>query len=98
MKYYSTVTKNFYDDEQACLEAEKTELQKREDAKAAQAKKDAVRKNAAAKVDAARKAMLEAQKNYKNVLEDFCKEYGSYHYSVNSDDDFPWLFDWFKLL
>ena len=58
----------------------------------------AKRKERAAEVEAARKAMVEAQKNYKKVLENFIKDYHSYHYSTTSFDDIPTLFDMVNFL
>ena len=55
----------------------------------------AERKVAAEKVEVARKAYVEAQKAYRTELEGFCKKYGTYHYSTNSADEVPSLFDWF---
>lgn len=98
MKYFSEVTKRYYDNANDCLAEERAELKKQEEAKAAQAKKDAARKEAAAKVDMARKTMVEAQKAYQQALQEFCKTYGAYHYSVGSDEELPHLFDWFNLL
>lgn len=95
MKYYSEKTQKLYDSEDACVQAE-TKLQKQQDAaKAEQAKKDAARKEAAAKVEAARQAMVEAQKNYRKELDEFCKQYKTYHYSIKSDDELPHFWDWF---
>ena len=98
MKYYSEISKKFYDNANDCMEAERAELKRQEAVKEAQAKKDADRKAAAAKVDAARKAMVEAQKNYQKELEEFCKIYKTYHFSIDSDEDLPHLFDWFSFL
>jgi hypothetical protein len=111
MKYYSDVTKSFYDTEKACLEAEfkVKEEQNREkirreraerEAKEKQEKLTAERKARAAEVEEARKAMVAAQKKYQEVLEAFIKQFGSYHYTSQSFDDIPILFssffDWFK--
>ena len=67
----------------------------------------AERKAMAAEVEAARKAMLEVQKNckeqidaaqkvYRDKIDAFVKKYGSYHWSSNSADDVPSLFDIFN--
>lgn len=67
----------------------------------------AERKAMAAEVEAARKAMLEVQKNckeridaaqkvYRDKIDAFVKKYGSYHWSSNSADDIPSLFDIFN--
>lgn len=106
MKYYSEKLNKFYDTPDACERAEfeakeKENLEKikkeREVALAKQQKEAALaeRKAAAEKVESARKAYLEAQKKYRAELEGFCKKYGTYHYSTNSADEIPSLFDWF---
>ena len=97
MKFYSETTQKFYDSPEACLEAEKALVAKQNQEKIEKERKAAERKAAADKVEAARKAMIEAQTNYKNELEAFCKKYGSYHYTTNGADGIPHLFDIFNL-
>ena len=88
MKYYSEVTKKFYDNSNDCLAAERELLAKQE-------KEEYEKKRQAAerKAEAARKAMNEAQSAYKKELEAFCKKYGSYHYSSKDVSDIPTLFN-----
>ena len=106
MKYYSEKLNKFYDTVDACQHAEfeakeKENLEKirkeREVALAKEKKEKAMaeRKVAAEKVETARKAYLEAQKTYRTELENFCKQYGTYHYSTDNPDEIPSLFDWF---
>ena len=70
-------------------------------------KEAAERKAMAAEIEEARKTMLkvqknckeqidEAQKDYRNKINAFVKKYGSYHWSSNSADDVPTLFDIFN--
>ena len=103
MKFYSDVTKSFYDSEKDCIAAETAAVEKanqekarkEREAKALQEKKEQeaqARKEAAAKVKAARETMLAAQREYRKVLEDFCKKYGSYHQTL-ADTDIPTLFN-----
>lgn len=111
MRYWSEITKQFYDTEKACLEAEfkVKEEQNREkirreraerEAKEKQEKLAAERKARAAEVEEARKAMVAAQKKYQEVLEAFVHDYKTYHFSSTSIEDVPVLFstffDWFK--
>jgi len=111
MRYWSEITKQFYDTEKACLEAEfqVKEEQNREkirreraerEAKEKQEKLAAERKTRAAEVEEARKAMVAAQKKYQEVLEAFVRDYKTYHFSSTSIEDVPVLFstffDWFK--
>lgn len=106
IKVYSDRTNKFYNTVEEANRAEfelkeKENLEKikkeREVALAKEKKEKALaeRKEAAGKVDNARKAYLEAQKQYRKVLEEFCGKYGTYHYSTTSADDIPSLFDWF---
>ena len=106
IKVYSDKTNKFYNTVEEANRAEfelkeKENLEKikkeREAALAKEQKEKALaeRKVAAEKVETARKAYLEAQKNYRAELEAFCKKYGSYHYTVENGDEIPSLFDWF---
>ena len=84
MKYYSEIIKEFYETEKACLEAEKAynaELRlKEEEARRKMARKAELAK----KVEEARVAMDKAKKNYDELLAEYCKDYGSYHYNVEA--------------
>lgn len=103
MLYFSEVTKKTYKTEEDCIAAETAAVEKanqekarkEREAKALQEKKEQeaqARKEAAAKVKAARETMLAAQREYRKVLEDFCKKYGSYHQTL-ADTDIPTLFN-----
>lgn len=92
MKYYSDATKKFYDNANDCLAAERELIAKQEKEEYEKKRQAAERKAAADKVEAARKAMNEAQSAYKKELEAFCKKYGSYHQTVKSGE-FPTLFN-----
>ena len=110
MKYYSDVTNSLYDSEKACLEAELKvkEKENREkilreraarEAKEKQEKLAAERKARAAEVEEARKAMDIARSKYAEVLQAFCKDYGSYHTTLTNEDAkniIPTLFDVFR--
>lgn len=85
MKYYSDVTKKIYDSAEACSEAEAKAIEAKKAADEAEAKRKAERKVRADAVDAAYKAAVEANKNYRALLKDFVKDYGSYHVSYNGD-------------
>lgn len=112
MKYYSEVTRNYYDTEKACLEAEfkvkeeqnRQKILKEKEERERKEKQEALvaaRKERANKVEAARKAMVKAQNDYRKELETFCKDYGTYHYTLNEDDvkkNAPTLFDIFNPL
>ena len=96
MKYYSDVTKKFYDNANDCLAAEREQIAKQEKEDYEKKRIAAERKAAADKVEAAYKAMNEAQSAYKKELEAFCHKYGTYHTSLKGDE-VPTLFDIFGL-
>ena len=79
VKFYSDVTKKYYDDENAALQAEEALAKERDEATAR-------RKEMAEKVEEKRKAYLKASSEYKEILGEFCKQYGAYHYTLNNRD------------
>ena len=79
MKYFSEITKKTYDTVEDLEVAEK-----------AVAEKSNARAAAAAKVEAAYKKLVEARKEFEDVLTKFCKEYGTYHKSFTGKD-LDWL-------
>ena len=97
MKYYSEITKKVYDTPVDLNKAEKAvrEAEAKEKAKKEQLANE--RKNRANEIEVARKALHEAQKNYRDKLEAFCRDYGTFHYSVDTKE-IPTLFDIFNLL
>ena len=109
VKYFSERTKKFFDTAEACEKAEfeAKEAENREKilkeremalAKENKEKEAAERKACAAEVEAARKAMIEAQKVYRDKLDAFVKRYHSYHYTTTNVDDIPTLFNFFDRL
>jgi len=107
IKVYSDKTRKYYDTleeataaESEAIEAEnrkKMEIEKKQqEEKERREKLAAERKARAAEVEETRKVMVEAQKKYKEALEAFCKDYGSYHYTTSSFDDIPTLFNFFQ--
>ena len=104
MKFYSELINKVYDTEKDCMKAEQEykqalEAKKREEEtkKLAEKKKQEKRAAAAKNVEAKREAMTNAQREYREELEKFCKEYGSYHFTTNSFDGIPHLFEFFGL-
>ena len=67
------------------------------EAKAKKEQEAAERKAAAAELEEARKVMVAAQKHYSELLEAFIGKYKSYHYTTNSIEDIPTLFNSFNL-
>jgi hypothetical protein len=104
MKFYSELTNKVYDTEKACMKAEQEykqalEAKKREEEmkKLAEKKKQEKRAEDAKRVEVKREAMIKAQCEYREELEKFCKEYGSYHFTTNSFDGIPHLFEFLGL-
>ena len=97
MKYWNEYEQKFYENANDCLAAEREFKAKQEKEEYEKKCKMAERKAAADKVEAARKAMNEAQSNYKKELEAFCKAYGTYHTTITDADSIPHLFDIFNL-
>ncbi len=95
MKYYSDVLKRLFDSEKELLEAEDAKKKAEEEKALREKEKNAARAEAAKKVEEAMKKAAEANKNYREVLSDFCKNYGAYHYSFTDDgkEDTYDLFD-----
>lgn len=86
MRYYSDITKKFYDTQDECVKAEAEAKQKADKEKYEKEKAVAERKARAQEVEDARKAMVAAQSKYRELLEAFIKTYGSYHLSLNDKD------------
>ena len=95
MKYYSDVTRKFYNTAEDCEKEEKQAIKQEEEKKLAEQRKNEARAVAAKNVEEKRLIMVKAQKDYKEALEDFCKQHGSYHFTSKSFDDIPHLFNSF---
>lgn len=103
VQYYSDVTGKLYETEEACVKAEQEVLEakrKEEEAKEAKEaarkereKKAGERKTRADEIEEARKAMVASQRKYRELVNKFCEDYGTYHYSTSSFDGLPTLFD-----
>ena len=112
MKFYSEKLNKVFDTAEECQRAEfevkeqeNRERIKRERAeREAKEKKEKIlaeRKAKAAEVKAAREAMIAAQSKYRETLEAFCDQFGTYHESVTGDDAkkiIPTLFNLFNPL
>ena len=96
MKILSEKTGEIYDSVEACQEAERLfdEAEARKEAER-KAKADA-RKIRATEVEDAYKAVIEAKKAYKEKLDAFVKDYGSFHMTLHTGENNPFdLFDTF---
>lgn len=98
MKYYSEETKKFYNSEKECVEATKAFLDERQKAEAEAKAKKEKRSERAKEVELAREKMRDAQKNYADVLNQFVKDYGTYHWSTSSVDELPLCLSLFDML
>ena len=84
MKYVSEITKKTYDTEKECLQAEKEFQEAKAKAEAEKERKSAERTKRAKEVEEAYKKAVDANKAYREVLNDFVKDYGSFHMTYNS--------------
>jgi len=99
MRYYSDVTRKYYESEKACLEAEEAAQKEEAARKEAEAKAVEDRKAAAKKVEDAYAAMLTAQKEYTKLRREFINKYGAFHMTFCSDnsDSFDWIDQFFRI-
>lgn len=86
MKYYSESLGKLFDTEKELTEAETTYQKEQEEKQKALEKKNADRAEAAKKVEQALADLRDARKNYNEVLSEFCKKYGAFHYSFTGKD------------
>ncbi len=91
MKYYSEVTKKFYDKIEDCQKEENAILK-------TQNKLAAERKEAANKVDAAYKEYQRAATAYHEELKQFCSKYGTYHRTYSSNELKNDFGDWLAMI
>ena len=91
MKYYSDKTKKLYDNVEDLSKAE----QAYDEVHAAELKQAEEKKQAAEAIRAARKAIVDAQNKYNELVNQFIKNYGSYHETYRDGDLFTWrnIFD-----
>lgn len=92
MQYYSNITKQLYDTPEECEKAEAKVVKAREDKKLAEQKKSEERKVRAKAIEDAYQEFTDAQKiasekrkAYQKLLDEFVKDYGSYHATIRSD-------------
>lgn len=87
MRIVSDITGKSYDTVDACLAAE-------EEYNKALAERKAKEEEKAANRKAKAKEVQEAYENYHKKLKEFCKEYGTYHMTINEEElGTPTLFD-----
>ena len=98
IQYYSDMLNQYFDTEAAAIEAEKAEAEKRALIEKAKAEKEAKAKKAveerkarAKEIEAAHKAMIEAEKTYNTLVDAFVKDFCSYHMTYSSSQDLDGL-------
>ena len=89
MKILSEKTHKEYATVEECIAAEKEYDEALVAEKAKKEELAAIRKERAAEVEEAYKAILEASKHYREVLNAFVKDYGSFHMTVRTGDGNP---------
>lgn len=95
MKFYSEKLNTMFDTQEACAQAE-SEHDKQ--VAEAEAKKKALadeRATRAKAVEELYKQAVEAKQKYDKALQEFLKDYGSFHATFKSTDPFFGLLDWF---
>lgn len=97
MKYYSDELKQFFDTEKECAMAEKAMLKEKKEAEAKEAQLKAERETRAKEVENALQAVYNAEKAYKELLDKFLDDYGSFHYSKYKNSCDPDGFSFFDL-
>ena len=95
MKFYSEITKSFYDSVESCEEAEKEYNKALDEKKEKEKALKATRKARAEELSDAYKAIKEAEKKYSKLRNQFVNDYGSYHMTF-TDSDVDNLFDPFR--
>ena len=98
MKYYSETLNKVFENEKDCLNAEKEYEAKVEEEE--KRKKELVdsRKIRAKEVEDAYKAIIDAQKHYNELKNKFVEDFGSFHMTFSTTDDFHSLFsDLFRI-
>lgn len=97
MKYYSEKLDKLFEDEKALLKAEDEHDVRVAAEKAKQEQLANTRKERAKAIEESYKKVVEARNEYKKLVDEFTKDYGSFHMSVKSNNlaDMD-LFDLFK--
>ena len=93
-RYYSDVTNKLYDSMEDLEKAEKKIIAEQEEKKVKEQKRADERKARAQEIEELRKAFVDARKAYTEALDKFCKDYGTFHTSVSSNDLFDFLWSW----
>ena len=95
MKFYSETLNRLFDSQEACVQAENEHTKQLEE-KAAKEKALANKRAERAKiVEDLHQTAVEAKQAYDKALQEFLKDYGSFHTTLKTTDPFFGFFDWF---
>ena len=98
MKYYSETLNKVFENEKDCLNAEKEYKAKVEEEEKRKKELADSRKVRAKEVEDAYKAIIDAQKHYNELKNKFVEDFGSFHMTFSTTDDFHSLFsDLFRI-
>ena len=98
MKYYRENVNKVFENEKDCLDAEKEYKEKVEEEEKRKKELADSRKVRAKEVEDAYKAIIDAQKHYNNLKNKFVEDFGSFHMTFSTTDDFHSLFsDLFRI-
>lgn len=98
MKYYSETLNKVFENEKDCLDAEKEHKEKVEAEEKRKKELADSRKVRAKEVEDAYKAIIDAQKHYNELKNKFVEDFGSFHMTFSTTDDFHSLFsDLFRI-
>lgn len=98
MKYYSETLNKVFENEKDCLNAEKEYKAKVEAEEKRKKELADSRKTRAKEVEDAYKAVIDAQKHYNELKNKFVDDFGSFHMTFSTTDDFHSLFsDLFRI-
>ena len=98
MKYYSETLNKVFENEKDCLNAEKEYKAKVEEEEKRKKELADSRKIRAKEVEDAYKAIIDAQKHYNELKNKFVEDFGSFHMTFSTTDDFHSLFsDLFRI-
>ena len=89
MKYLSEKLNKVFDTAEQCAQAEEAHEKAIAEKKAKEEELATARKARAIEVEDAYKTSVEASKHYQELLDKFCKDYGSFHMTLKSGDFNP---------
>lgn len=87
MKFYSDKLQKLYDTQEECAEAERIAQEKEDAEKTRKSKLKAERAKRAEEIETAYKVKREADKRYSELVNNFIKDYGCYHYTYRDVDE-----------